>query len=641
MLTVQDLLSSAVEKHQSGRIDQAASLYQTILAFAPAQPDALHLLGMTRQRHRRLHDAAALMARSLEINATLASRHADLGCALFDLELFEPAAKALGEAVRRGAAQPYVFQTLGAALRRLGDLHAAAKAFRRAVVLDPALAESWYGIGAIVQGDATVLMAQANGAAAIYFRRVATLRPDHLLAWVNLGIVLFVIGRLEEAEVACRCALAVQPDFDRALLRLGQTRLAQGALVSALSTLRRASALSPADQEIAAVSERASDYRRLSGNAHDMTLPEGLALRGTFRNTSGYAYTVRQFVRQLDAAGVRLQLLDVPVSFLKTMNAGKREAYFEQFDRPVRSRALLNFVIPNLAEPVPGLDSVIFSMTETRAIPPDWLSYSLRQRHLIVPTPSSADAWIRVGFPEDRVHFCPLGVDVRPLSSGVAPMDIKDPLGRRLADYRTRVINISDLTLRKNLDGLLRVWLRATHADDDAALLLKLGKGGPGEEAMIQGLLSAAVAATGKDPSQAAPVFVVSGVYSDDEMTSLMASATHYWSMSHGEGWDQPLSQAGAMGLTLIAPRHSAYTAYLDDDVALMLPARPSPGRAPYCGLEWWSPDEEAAADTIARVVRQGLVLPLSARERLATRFTWEQAGAKLIEVLRSVGALG
>ena len=49
---------------------------------------------------------------------------------------------------------------------------------------------------------------------------------------------------------------------------------------------------------------------------------------------------------------------------------------------------------------------------------------------------------------------------------------------------------------------------------------------------------------------------------SDEEiadMTGLMRAATHYWSMSHGEGWDLPLSKAGAMGLSLIAPRHSAY----------------------------------------------------------------------------------
>jgi hypothetical protein len=51
-------------------------------------------------------------------------------------------------------------------------------------------------------------------------------------------------------------------------------------------------------------------------------------------------------------------------------------------------------------------------------------------------------------------------------------------------------------------------------------------------------------------------------------MPGLFAAASHYWSMSHGEGRDQPMIEAAASGLRLIVPRHTAYLEYLDADVA-------------------------------------------------------------------------
>ncbi len=642
MATIQDLLAAAVQNHQAGRIDAAASRYALILAFDPRHPDALHLLGLVRQQRQRQTEAALLMDRSLRVNASLASRHADLGGVLLDLKRFAAATDALRQALRRGHTQPATFLALGEALRNLGMSGPAMGALRRAVALQPDLTEAWYALGALVQGDTSLLMAQANGGAALYFRRTVTLHKASLLGWVNLGIVLYVIGRLEEAEAACRQALALQPAFDRALLRLGQTRLAQGALPGAVKVLRWAKVHSPDDPEITEIHDRAEDYRRIaSAAAGGGEHPEGLIVRGTFRNTSGYAFMVRQFVRRLRASGVPVRLMDVPVSFLRSMDDRQRDPFFESFDQPVRARALLNFMIPNLAEPLPGLDSVIFSMSETRMAPPDWVSYSLRHRHLIVPTPSSAQAWIAGGYPKERVHLCPLGVDPRPLASGIIPMVVTDGNGRRLSDYRVRIANISDLTLRKNLDGLLRVWLRATDARDDAALVLKLGKGAPGERAQVESFMASVAASVGRSPADAAPVFILSGSYSDDEMMALLAAATHYWSLSHGEGWDLPMTQAGAMGLTLIAPRHSAYTAYLDDEVALMLSAQPSPGRPPYAGLEWWSPNEAEAVDVLGRIIHDGAAPPRSARDRLATEFSWERAGERLVGVLRDIGALG
>jgi glycosyltransferase involved in cell wall biosynthesis len=240
-------------------------------------------------------------------------------------------------------------------------------------------------------------------------------------------------------------------------------------------------------------------------------------------------------------------------------------------------------------------------------------------------------------------------VDTESFRPGAPPRELVDRRGRRVAEYRTRVLNVSEVTPRKNLLGLLRVWLRATRADDDAVLVLKLGRHQPGRTAMLFRDLDALERATGRSRRTAASVLFVDEVLSDDELPGLFASATHYWSMSHGEGWDQPMVEAGASGLRLIAPAHSAYLAYLDESIARMIPARRVPATAPgepglatlFAGAEWWEPDEDAAADAVRAAVTGRDRDGCSARPRIVSELTWDRAAERLLDVLDELGPPG
>jgi hypothetical protein len=116
----------------------------------------------------------------------------------------------------------------------------------------------------------------------------------------------------------------------------------------------------------------------------------------------------------------------------------------------------------------------------------------------------------------------------------------------------------------------------------------------------------------GKSRKQAAPIlFIINQRFSVTDMPRLYTLATHYWSMSHGEGWDLCMMEAGAAGLHLIAPDHSAYTAYLNSSVADMIPSKKVPTKFRWAqGLhklfqdtEWWQPDKAIAADYIRQTI--------------------------------------
>jgi len=369
---------------------------------------------------------------------------------------------------------------------------------------------------------------------------------------------------------------------------------------------------------------------------------KSLTIRGPFRGPTGHDHHTRAFVRHLLAAGVRIQLLDVPAWGPRRMAPSHPDPLVDTLATPVGADIVLHFCMPHQVAGGLTRFDVNFTMFEASRVPRAWVDLGLSHDLVVVPTAASRDAWTASGFPEERLRVCPFGIDGARFHPDATPLALADRDGRPLASYRTRVLNVSDLTPRKNLLGLLRVWLRATSRDDDAILLLKVGRGAPGATVRFMREVDMLERQVGRTRPQAAPVLFMDHVWADAEMPGLFAAATHYWSMSHGEGWDQPMMEAAATGLRLITPRHTAYPTYLDEPAVSWLPARrvvawvPGDGSlaALYRGAEWWEPDEDAAAEAIRAAIRGEVDDRPTARARLLAEFTWPQATARLLSIL-------
>jgi glycosyltransferase involved in cell wall biosynthesis len=284
-------------------------------------------------------------------------------------------------------------------------------------------------------------------------------------------------------------------------------------------------------------------------------------------------------------------------------------------------------------------------MFEAARIPPSWVTAGRQHDLIILPTESSRRAWIASGIPRSRVRLCPLGIDADLYSEPTEPLALRRDSGEPIAGHRVRFLNVSALGPRKNLSGLLRAWLLATSPQDDAILVLKIGRYAPGWLEVFRYEVEALQARLGKRLEEAAPVHLISDLLADAEMPRLYAAATHYISLSFGEGWDQPMVEAAASGLRLIAPSHSAYPTYLDTSVAQLLPSREVPAVFPgggitgnlFEGVSWWEPDEAAAIAAIRAAIAGHDADKASARDRILRDFTWERATRRLLEVLDDV----
>jgi glycosyltransferase involved in cell wall biosynthesis len=375
---------------------------------------------------------------------------------------------------------------------------------------------------------------------------------------------------------------------------------------------------------------------------------DALEIRGPFHGPTGYDRHVRGFAKALHEQGVAIQMVDLPEWSRARLSREQRDPWYDTLNRDVRARTVLHCCLPTQVQPERRRSNVNLTMFEATPIPRGWAVASERVERIVVPTASSTQMWQAAGISADRLAIVPLGIDsaaFAALEPGQQPPDL--PGGNEIWGRRCRFLNVAEVSGRKNLSGLLRAWQRATTPWDDAVLILKPGFHTAGSRERFATMLADVGLETGVTPAYAAPVHIIDKTFSDAQMPAFFAAATHYVSLSFGEGWDQPMVEAGAAGLRLIAPAHSAYLAYLDATCATLLPSVPvpaAPGAGPELraiygrsGMTWWQPDEEAAAAAIRAAIDgddTGIVPP---RERILRELSWDLAAGRLLAVLDEV----
>jgi glycosyltransferase involved in cell wall biosynthesis len=303
----------------------------------------------------------------------------------------------------------------------------------------------------------------------------------------------------------------------------------------------------------------------------------------------------------------------------------------------------VHFCSPLELIPDPACLNVNFTMCETSCIPAAWVAKSRRHDLVIVPTSTARHAWIAGGVSPALVRVCPLGIDAYHFSHTHFPLRLWSVRGDELSRFRLRFLTIGAIDPRANLLGLLRAWIRATTPDDDAVLVIVLNDTAPSPRLAAFRLATEALTLElGRGLEGSAPVWFHQEPIAEEHLPGLYTAATHYVTLSHGEGWDQHVLEAGACGLSLIAPNHSAYAACLDPATARLIPSHAVPCSAaegyftgsPYAGLHWWDPDEDGAVEAIRAAMSGGDSLKGAARDRILRDYTWEQAARRLLSLL-------
>lgn len=264
------LLKEAVALHQAGRLEQAAARYRQVLALAPRQFDALHLLGVIARQQGDAAGAAGLIEQALQVKPGQATAHCNLGAALQDLGRSADALASYDSALALNPDYAMAHYNRGNALRKLGRPGDALAAYDRALQLRPAYPEAWCNRAAALldTGDARAALdsseralagrrpyaeascVRANALFALRAFEAAldaydeTIAHDARLpeAHAGRGLALLRLERPREALACFDTALALRPDA-RGHRQRGDALLALGRREDAIAAYQRAGAL--------------------------------------------------------------------------------------------------------------------------------------------------------------------------------------------------------------------------------------------------------------------------------------------------------------------------------------------------------------------------------------------------------------
>ncbi|HET7086254.1 MAG TPA: tetratricopeptide repeat protein [Rhizomicrobium sp.] len=204
---LQALGRQAMALHQTGRLDEAETLYRRIIAADPNLFPALCLLGALRLERGDSADAAALIGRALALNPHDPQAQAQYGMALIGQARFADAVTAFDHALSLQPGHLLARAGRGAAWRGLGRTSEALADYDAVVAADPQSPDAWCGRGALLRK----------------------------------------LGRIEEALESFNRALALWPDFAEALQGRGELLWDEKQdYPRALADLERAIALEPA-----------------------------------------------------------------------------------------------------------------------------------------------------------------------------------------------------------------------------------------------------------------------------------------------------------------------------------------------------------------------------------------------------------
>jgi len=208
-------LERGLDEHRSGRLERAETFYRQVLNQDPANPDALHLIGVLAWQQGRFDQAVNYVERAIEGDGAKSAFHYSLGNVWQSLGNLERAIACFSKAVELNTQHFDASLNLGNTLQKAGRHAEAADVYRGILALRPDYPEAWNNLG-----NAACALGETKQSLE-YYLKALSLRPQYPEALVNLGNALQQLGRNSEAANRYRLALLLRPDSHEVWNNLG------------------------------------------------------------------------------------------------------------------------------------------------------------------------------------------------------------------------------------------------------------------------------------------------------------------------------------------------------------------------------------------------------------------------------------
>jgi len=137
---VEELIARALNWHRQGRVDEAEGLYRQILAADPGNAIATHFMGMVAWHRGDKAKAEALMRESIARDATVPDFHSNLGLLLRDTKRVDEALAAFAKTLEVDPGYLEAHNNRALTLESLGRWDEALESYRQALQREPRFA---------------------------------------------------------------------------------------------------------------------------------------------------------------------------------------------------------------------------------------------------------------------------------------------------------------------------------------------------------------------------------------------------------------------------------------------------------------------------------------------------------------------
>jgi len=270
---VSDLFVQSRQFTQSGQLEEAARIYNQILALEPDNPVAHVELGMIALKRGQQELAIDCFSKAIEIDPNQPDSHNILGIALSKAGDLPAGAHCFRQAIELGAGNALVHSNLGSNYKDQGKWVEAVACYRKAISLDPQYLGAYVNLGELLRhhgeldaaaeiyrqalsidpdlvkiqsGLASTLHDMRNyHEAATIFKKIAANHPDFPGVHNDLGVALMNIGNFGEAIASFKTAIVKTPNFAFAHNNLGGALMAQNELDAGIVCFRKALQIDP------------------------------------------------------------------------------------------------------------------------------------------------------------------------------------------------------------------------------------------------------------------------------------------------------------------------------------------------------------------------------------------------------------
>ena len=204
------MLGEAITAHQAGQLDTAEALYHKVLQRQAGHPDALHFLGMLCHQRKRSEEGIRLIRMALRATPRHADAHNNLGNIHKECDQLAEAEACYRCAL---ACQPHhhdALSNLALVLDVQGREDEAFEAYARLVAQAPQLGRAHYLMG-LFRCRHVHKIEDVEEAVTCFSNAIRHDDTD-VLAREEVGIVLYMLGRNEEAVGVYRDWLVREPD---------------------------------------------------------------------------------------------------------------------------------------------------------------------------------------------------------------------------------------------------------------------------------------------------------------------------------------------------------------------------------------------------------------------------------------------